>query len=220
MSAVARVVNLANSVPLGWRHDAEPQRLELGIEEFDALTGGCPRGRITEITGAPSSGRTTLLNRIFAAAGRNGEYCALVDATNSFDPLSAMAAGVDLDTLVWVRCGGNAEHALKAADLLVHSGGFGVVAMDVCDVAAGVTGRIPLSYWYRFRRAIEATATMLVILAKAPLAKACSTLYCETAREEAAFAGRRPFQLLRQARFRVDVRKPVSAGRARLAAGR
>ena len=50
-------------------------------------------------------------------------------------PAPAASAGVELSKLVWVRCGGNAEHALRAADLLIQAGGFGVVALDLAEAA-------------------------------------------------------------------------------------
>ena len=83
-----------------------PEMASIGIPDIDALTGGLPRGCLTEICGPASSGRTTVLLAALAAATRRGEYCALLDASDSLDPHSAEAAGVDLDRLLWVRCGG------------------------------------------------------------------------------------------------------------------
>ena len=66
-------------------------------------------------------------------------------------------AGVDLMHLLWVRANGRLEAALKAADLILHSGGFGVIVLDLCEASAAELNRIPLSYWYRFRGAVENT---------------------------------------------------------------
>ncbi len=68
-------------------------------------------------------------------------------------PARPRAVGVELSKLVWVRCGGNAEHALRAADLLIQAGGFGVVALDLAEVAPAALNRIPPTAWFRFRRA-------------------------------------------------------------------
>ena len=195
---------------LGWRQTVEVEGLPIGIPPFDALLGGCPRGRITEVIGAPSSGRTSLVHRVLAAASGRGEYCAFVDSTNGFDPWTASQAGADLDALVWVQCGHNVEHAMKSADLLLHSGGFGVVILDLCDVTASHTRRIPLSWWYRFQRAVEKSPTVLLILGREPHAKSCSTLTVEVQREDRPFAGEFPYQLLKAARYRVIPRKPRS----------
>ena len=194
---------------LGWRQAVETaETLATGVASFDGLMGGCPRGRITEIIGANSSGRTSLMHRVLSAAGERGEYCAVVDASNSFDPLTASRAGVDLGALVLVQCGHKLEHAMKSADMLIHSGGFGVVALDLCDVTASWARKIPLSWWYRFQRADEKTPTILLILGKEAHAKSCATVTAEVRREEESFPGEFPFQLMTGARYRVMARKP------------
>jgi recombination protein RecA len=83
-----------------------PEMVSSGIRELDALTGGLPRGCLTEVCGDASSGRTSVLLAALAAATQRQEVCALVDATDAFDPVSAAAAGVDFERLLWVRCGG------------------------------------------------------------------------------------------------------------------
>src|SRR2546423_6970543 len=66
-----------------------------GIAPLDALTGGLPRGAITEIFGPPSSGRTSVMVSILSEAVVSGEVCALVDGNDAFDPKSAAAAGLE-----------------------------------------------------------------------------------------------------------------------------
>src|SRR6267378_3869690 len=85
-----------------------PEMVSSGIAALDALAGGLPRGCLTEICGPASSGRTTLLLAALAAATRRGEFCVVVDASDALDPQSVAAAGVDLDRLLWVRCGAKA----------------------------------------------------------------------------------------------------------------
>ena len=203
---------------LHWSQEHEPDILNTGINNLDGLIEGCPRGRITEIVGPVSSGRSSLLLSILAEATRLGEFCSVIDTTSSFDPASAEAAGVNLQRLVWIRCYGNVEHAIKSADLLVHSGGFGVIALDLCEVPARITRRLPLSWWYRFRRAIENTPSVLVVLENEPTAKACASLLLEMKREETGFTGTRPFQYLDHARFHAMPRKPVRPAPARFEA--
>jgi recombination protein RecA len=203
---------------LQWKHEYTPEHLNTGVNSVDQLIEGCPRGRITEIVGPVSSGRTSLLGSILAEATRQNEFCAVIDTNNAFDPVSADAAGVDLRHLIWVRCNGNPEHALKSADLLVHSGGFGVIALDLCEVPARVTRRIPLSWWYRFRRAIENTPSVFLVLENEPTAKACASLLLEMKRDGATFAGTVPFQVLDHTRFEAHPRKPVRSVPARFEA--
>src|SRR5580700_4215895 len=82
-----------------------PEMVSSGIPQLDSLTGGLARGCLTEIYGAPSSGRTSVLLFALACATERGEVCALVDASDAFDPASAAAAGMEMSRLLWVRCG-------------------------------------------------------------------------------------------------------------------
>jgi hypothetical protein len=66
--------------------------------------------------------------------------------------------------------------ALKVTDLLVQSGGFGLIAIDLGDLPQGTSRRIPLASWFRFRRAVENTATVLLIMSQAPCARTCASL--------------------------------------------
>jgi RecA/RadA recombinase len=145
------------------RQQQERELLPTGIAAFDQELGGLPRGAVTEIWGSATSGKTTFFTSFLARATASGEYCSLVDASDSFDPAAACRAGADLGRLLWVRCR-NVEQALKAADLLAHAGGWGVIVMDLAGVASPVVRRIPMSWWYRFRRAVEHTPTSFLVI--------------------------------------------------------
>jgi hypothetical protein len=179
-----------------------------GMATIDALTGGLPRGCITEICGPASSGRTSFLLAALAAATRRGEFCALVDANDALDPQSAAASGIMLDRLLWVRCGESVfsencsqkragqkirplntecqtevrqyehclEQVLRATDLLLESGGFGLIALDFAALPPQAARRIPLTTWFRFRRAIEHTPTMMLAIEQQAIAGSCSSL--------------------------------------------
>jgi hypothetical protein len=193
-----------------------PEMVPIGIQELNSLTGGLPRGCLTEICGPTSSGRTSVLLAALAVATRRQEVCVLVDASDAFDPGSAAAAGVDFERLLWVRCGGAEfgprtsavshqpstfrsqsshigldpqpprsdvrdpmsalEQALRVTDLLLQSGGFGMVAIDLGDVPFRVARRIPLTSWFRFQRAVEHTPTVLLAITQAPCAQSCAAL--------------------------------------------
>jgi hypothetical protein len=158
-----------------------PEMVSSGIAAMDALTGGLPRGCLTEICGPASSGRTTLVLAALAAATQRGECCVLVDASDALDPQSAAAAGVELDRLLWVRCGENSpekslEQLLRATDLLLESGGFGLIALDLGDLPPQAARRIPLTTWFRFRRAVEHTPTVLLAVERQSIAGSCSSL--------------------------------------------
>jgi recombination protein RecA len=265
-----------------------------GVSELDALLGGgFPRGSLVELCGPSSSGRTSLAYALLAQATDRQEACAFVDVSDSLDPVSLAAGGVDLQRLLWIRCGetegqgpdvdaspffsssereaGDArvnkkpapvhgwrhprelirgvdeaipsmlgrqrssaesaqihlvarcageqverdrepprrgiraprplpamrdsaptpsqrfgsrngkpwkrlEQALKSTDLLLHGGGWGVVVVDLGGVSWVDAGRINLNIWFRFRRAIENTPTILLLLGEESCARSCASL--------------------------------------------
>jgi recombination protein RecA len=202
--------NAALPTTLGFRPESRTREtLPSGFAPLDALIEGFPRGAISEIIGPDSSGRTTVIHSLLAASTSKYEICAYVDTDDSFDPVSAAAAGVALSQLLWIRCGHNAGHALKAADALLHAGGFGVVVLDLCQVAPRIANRIPISYWYRFRRAVENTPTLLALVEKEPQAKSCASLMLEMKRKKAVWKGAPGFELLRGVELEAVSRKPV-----------
>jgi hypothetical protein len=236
-----------------------PEMVTSGIPALDALTGGLPRGCLTEICGPASSGRTTVLLAALAAATHRGEYCAVIDASDALDPHSLAAAGIDLDHLLWVRCGddiqqkapkstkesagapplsrilrqgggfdfpsqgrmgfqqrqagssplceGNSslekftrntrpsehrlEQVLRATDLLLESGGFGLIILELADLPPQSARRIPLTTWFRFRRAIEHKPTILLAIEQQPIAGSCSSLLLQLGTADASAAKRR-----------------------------
>jgi recombination protein RecA len=188
-----------------WQVRPEPEAAPTGIAEIDAaIGGGVPRGCLTEIFGPPSSGRASLLASILAQATARLESCALVDAEDAFDPASAAAAGVALERLLWIRCDHNAEHALKAADLLIQGGGFGVVALDLGDTPPETARRISLTSWFRLRRAVEHTPTALIAVARQSNACTCASLTLECRRERVDWSGARfTSRLMRGVRVRA-----------------
>ena len=177
------------------------ETLPTGILDVDQLIAGVPRRALTEICGPDSSGRTSLFISLLAQATRRGEYCALVDAGDSFDPQSAARAGVHLPQLLWIRCGGGdahgaAERALKAADLIVQAGGFGLIGMDLGDLPDAAVRRISLASWFRLRHAVERTNAALVALERQINARSCSTLQIAMRRKETFWSGRLSGRLL------------------------
>ena len=195
LSLAGRIVS-----PFGYRDRKSVETVLTGIPEIDSLAGGFPRGALTEVFGPPCSGRTTVLLSALAARTADAEVCALIDARDSFDPRSAAAAGVELQQLLWVRCRG-LEQSLRAADLVIQGGGFGFIALDLSDIAPETVRHVPLNAWFRFRRAVEDTSTVLLLLEQESNAKTCASLvlqmkgqaarWSETANRAAAGGGAR-----------------------------
>jgi hypothetical protein len=289
---------LAERIPaaLSFRSPLSPELLSCGVSEVDAiLGGGLPLGTITELTGAHSSGRTTLALSTLAEVTRQGESCAYVDASDALNPISAAALGVDLRRLLWVRTGelrtgglrasetraGEAnvpdagspcpsvtpaapartsldsgagwchprdealgmhravgelfhtahqqrvdftprcseavrrervrpvvfapqptahsqpgprprnlrgetswtqlDHALRATDLLLSTGGFRALVLDMGDVPPEQARRVPLATWYRFRLQVEKSRTLFLLMTRVPCANSCAavSLHCQ-----------------------------------------
>jgi hypothetical protein len=282
----------------GFQNRADVELQPSGVTELDAvLGGGFPRGSLVELCGPASSGRTSLALSLLAQSTERQEACAFVDVSDSLDPVSLAAAGVELPRLLWIRCGetGNGgpdlkassyfapadkeirktrgpdsaskkpmpvhgwrhprelmrgvdqaipsligkqtavagsaqihvvarcageqverdrelprrgfrpprslpplrefdpppqvrsgmrstkpwkrlEEALKTTDLLLHGGGWGVVVVDLGGISWVDARRINLSMWFRFRRAIENTPTILLLLGEESCAKSCASL--------------------------------------------
>lgn len=274
----------------GFRGKVATELQPCGVMELDAvLGGGFPRGSLVELCGSASSGRTGVAFSLLAQATAQQESCAIVDVSDSLDPASLAAAGVDLPRVLWVRCGemqgkanaaessayftapakyaeGNSpaypsngkqlqgafwkhpreyargleraipsllhgqkkmkqaagihvvekraeffkkkpetsrslapeneivgaagaryrssyakpwkrlEQALKTTDLLLSSGGWGVVVVDMADVPWLDARRINLNVWFRFRRELENTKTILLLLGEESCAKSCASL--------------------------------------------
>jgi recombination protein RecA len=182
LSLASRIVS-----PFGYRDRKSVETVATGIPEIDCLAGGLPRGALTEICGPACSGRTTVLLSALAARTAEAEVCALVDGRDSFDPRSAEAAGVELQQLLWVRCRG-LDQSLRAADLLIQGGGFGFIALDLSDIAPETVRQVPLNAWFRFRRAVENTSTVLLVLEQESNAKTCASLVLQMKRKAAQWS--------------------------------
>ena len=281
----------------GFRHRIPAELQSTGISELDALLrGGFPRGSLIEVCGTSSSGRASLSFSLLAQATARQETCAFVDVSDSLDPMSLAAAGVDLTRVLWIRCSehvatvplkknvslpkqptistpiaarekvkrgavgwthprdsirgientiplvmGNTgrskkfswtmdavkpvasnsgpklveptelarpknenrflrtssvknkpwkklEQALRVTDLLLHAGGWGVVVFDLGNISWVDARRIELSTWFRFRRAIENTPTILLLLGEDSCAKSCSSVVLRCRRKSESWS--------------------------------
>jgi recombination protein RecA len=332
-----------------------PELLPTGTPELDALLGGgIPRGNITEITGASTTGRTSLTLSILARATGQGAVCAWVDVQDAFDPETASAYGVQLERLLWLRAGGRplemqpppastsgsrnekarsrprndheaAQHAggrhprhelrtmghavtqlfrspgeppqqknsggtdrimelaatgpgcaepqphrrkleqvptdrppprqsqvvlekrqnrhaeevvpeqrqlfssgrftgkpaqkdspksplgqaLSATDLLLQTGGFRAIVLDMGDLRAEDVMRTPTSYWYRFRLLAEQTQLALILLTRTPCAKSCASLVlrCYRSDENSSWSENRERALFTTVHYAVAVER-------------
>ena len=161
-----------------------------GITALDAkLGGGFPRGQLSELVGPRSSGRTSVVMQMMAAATARGELVALVDALDMFDLGTAATAGIVLPQLLWVR--GHVvmnpgmcrdlnqralEQAIRALTLVLQAGNFGLVVFDAAEAPADAVRRLPFTTWMRLQRIIEGSQTACVLVAGEAMARSSAGL--------------------------------------------
>lgn len=180
--------------------EAQAPGVPFQVQTLDSyLHGGLPAGQLSEVVGPASSGRTSLAWQWMAAATRRGDTVALIDTFDRFDPASAVACGIVLERVLWVRgqaisrTGGAVDpvwlpgvrtvegpgtmvervldRALKALNLVLQSGVCPAVVVDMADVPTAALRRIPYTTWLRVQRVIEGSDTTCVLLAPEPLAR-------------------------------------------------
>ena len=161
-----------------------------GPRGLDLLLSVFPAGQLSEIVGPWSSGASSLLLAVVARATSSGGQAALVDGADAFDPASARAAGVDLEKLLWVKCGGRLRAAFSAADVLARCPGFALVALDLGDSPLIHREIIPPAHYRRLKIAAEQGRSALVLRVPRPLAGNAAALLVSLRRIESRWIGR------------------------------
>ncbi len=172
------------------------------------------QGEITEITGHYSSGKTAFVLSVLAKATNSSEFGAFIDPADSFDPLSAQKAGVKRDRLLWIRCPGNLDRALKSADYLLHAGGFGFVILDLSGIRPDLVSRIPKSYWYRYRLAMKNTRTIFLLVSPISCVGSSCSASLECKQEKIEWIGPAEHQLFKKIYSALVFRKKPKMLRA------
>ncbi|MCK5167978.1 MAG: recombinase RecA, partial [Rhodospirillaceae bacterium] len=128
---IERAFGKGSLMKLGQRETVEADTISTGSLGLDIGLGigGLPRGRIIEIYGPESSGKTTLALHVVAEAQKTGGTCAFIDAEHALDPVYAKKLGVDIDELLISQPDGG-EQALEITDTLVRSGAVDVLVVD------------------------------------------------------------------------------------------
>jgi recombination protein RecA len=168
--------------------DAGATLVATGITSLDtSLGGGWRRGEISEVLGQASSGRASVLCATLAAATARGELVALVDTFDRVDPVTAAAAGLDLSRVLWVRgpsitpttavsrrdsvVGPAVLRAVRACDLIIRAGGFGVVALDLAGAPAAALRDLASSTWMRLAHANAGQQTVCLLVGDQPMGR-------------------------------------------------
>jgi hypothetical protein len=176
------------------------RRLSSGLAPLDTLIdGGIPRGRISEITGRAGSGKTSIAASFASFATRRGEVAAWLDASGSFDPESMAAAGVELRRMLWASmktassswivsaAGSRTRHQsaiVKAAELVLEAGGFGLVVVDFGEAVRSITYASSL----RIARAAERSGAAVIAIAPWRMCGTFAALSIAASRAEASFS--------------------------------
>ena len=131
MSQIDKQFGKGSVMKMGERTNLDIHTIPTGALALDLAlgVGGLPRGRVVEIYGPESSGKSTLAMHVVAEAQRNGGTCAYIDAEHAMDPIYARAIGVDVDELL-ISQPDTGEQALEIADILVRSGSIDVMVID------------------------------------------------------------------------------------------
>lgn len=159
--------------------------LPTGLPDIDSvLASGFPRGRLSEIAGPPSSGRTSLALALLARTTREGEVAAVVDGADAFDPLSARDAGALLERVLWVRAPRCAE-ALRSTERILEAHGFALVLLDLAIPEL----RLAPATGPRLARAAASTGTALVVLTAQRAMGTAAEVAIELAAAQTCFTG-------------------------------
>ena len=190
--------------PLSRLRDEQQFPDEIVLNTVDLALG---RGTITEVTGGASTGKTGLVLALLAQLTAIGDVCAVVDSCDSFDPVSAQLAGVELDNLLWVRCNGNVEQSFWAADYLVQAKGFGAIWLNFNGLAETKLRQVPRTYWYRYRTRIKETPTIFIVTAGESITGSASQKSFTFTREHTVWSGSGNFKLFREFYIKAQSRK-------------
>jgi len=195
------LVDLGSQVHLGVSQEAaETLRFcPTGLETLDArLGGGFPIGRLSEISGAPSSGRTSLALALLSETLSRGVLAAWVDLADAFDPISAALADSDLDHLLWVRAR-SGDEALRSCERLLQTQGFELVILDLATLPTRAMHprsrsrreemAIRGTSWLRLARLAASTRTALVAISNASVTGSQAELILEMKPLAAHFVG-------------------------------
>ncbi|HLJ26085.1 MAG TPA: hypothetical protein VKY85_05200 [Candidatus Angelobacter sp.] len=222
-SAASLRASIEAQIPSAFAVYRRPEQRSIltGIPQIDSVTAGVPVNALTEIygSGLASSGKTSVLISLLAHATQQ-HFCALVDADDSFDPASARAAGVNFFRLLWVRCGKHKsklkpmEQAFKTTDMLLQSGGFGLIVVDLSSLGERLVRKVPLTTWFRFSRVVEKQRTALVFLSQQPHATSCAGLVLSLKARPAVWSGKLLVQFKLEAEvMRMREKKPPQSAK-------
>lgn len=161
--SIGRTIRSGRDLVRSRQHQLD--RYDSTIQELDRLLdGGFRRGKLTQISGARSTGRFAVVLSALASTTSRGEPAALIDAGDHLDPHNAEESGVDLERVLWVRPQ-TMKQSVKAAEMLITTG-FPLVILDLGN---RLRGRVPDAAWTRLARAAQDTGAVLLVSSPWPV---------------------------------------------------
>ena len=187
---------------------AELQKVEkvpTGVGVFDEVAGGLVRGGICEFFGNRGSGKRSVVLSLLQGMTKENRICAVVDTSNSFDPVSATKAGINLDKIFWIRCDDDPQKAVLATDYLIQSRLFRAVWLDMSLCERSFLDRMPNSYWFRFKVGMkDCPGHLLVTLEEGRMRSACHQSVYVSKRDN-GWEGDSNFRVMRNARVGLEM---------------
>lgn len=151
------------------------------------MKGGFPRGRLIEITGPASSGRTSLALSVLAQLTISGEFTSWIEIGDALDPLSAATAGVVLEHVLWIKASSLTE-SFRTAERVIREGCFALLLIDICGSKSPISNAV----WLRLRRHAMRFNTCLVVLGGSRSSVNFSDLVIELQHAQPCFTGTPP----------------------------
>ncbi len=181
------------------------ERVATGVAPFDELTGGLVRGGICEFFGKAGSGKRSVVFALVAAMTHENRICAVVDTSNSFDPVSAELYGIELDRIFWVKCDGDPQKAVLATDYLIQSRLFGAVWLDMSLCEKSFLDRMPNSYWFRFKVGLKDSPGVFLVTLEEPRLRSTTQQSVFVSRERNGWEGESCFRVMRDGKILLEV---------------
>jgi hypothetical protein len=180
------------------------ERVPTGVAPFDELTGGLVRGGICEFFGQKGSGKRSVVFALLANMTRENRICAVVDTSNSFDPVSAKRSGIELGKILWIKCDSDPQKAVLATDYLIQSRLFGAVWLDMSLCEKSFLDRMPNSYWFRFKVGLKDSPGVLLVTLEEGRLRSATHQSVFVSKKRNGWEGESCFRVMREGKVRME----------------
>ena len=181
------------------------EKLPTGVGVFDEIAGGLVRGGICEFFGNKGSGKRSVVLSLLHGMTDENRICAVVDTSNSFDPVSATEAGINLDKIFWIRCDDDPQKAVLATDYLIQSRLFRAIWLDLSLCERSFLDRMPNSYWFRFKVGMKDCPGHLMVTLDQPRMRSACHQSVYVSKHDNGWEGDSNFRVMRNGRVGLEL---------------